>query len=727
MRHRLKLTANLVTNVALLCTVGVAGVALTAAPASAQIAAALGKPLPSPDLPVGTVSVRIVAGSAASPVVGTDVTLVVNDTPRVARTDSAGRATFGGLPAGANVVAHVNDQDKTDHPSDAFTLPADSGVRLMITTKPWQAGAGGGAPFAGGGGAGMPAPRQLSGEPRPEQGDAAGMITVRVSYNDFQDTPEGVPVTLIGYASDDTVSYQVTNTDKAGRVQFTKLDRSGGTSYFALTQLPRNGAVDRLMSLPIVLESQMGVRLVLSSEKRSSTAPVIDDLSKAEPQLDVVPAGKVRVELQGAADAATTIKLFDAETKKELATGKATATEADPTRVQSEDQFTADPKMPAGMLTVQLGGGAGQAVEPLKGISVRVIPADSPDDANGPAAVTGADGAAQLAVPGHGPQKVVYTINGRSLVSRSLDLGDAGGKLLIRANWEATGRLQALLDVEAAPHRVVYAEATNRNLPYRSLPFQLFEGAGSKITVYIYPRVLFRFLLQSFVDDQQFAVQGRFEVMNSSWTPYRAGPDGLMIPLPKGFKGGVVYDPDQPEVAVAAGEGFRVVRPIPPGGRKFHGGFSLPVEDGNVAWAFDLPMGSFQSEIDIKQTPGMKVSTVGNVKAETHTVAQGTFSVLAPITIMKNQSMHMTIEGLPSLPAWRTRIPQVIGLVVVAVMLAGVGFALLRPRPTGPASGAAASGARRQKLLDELVALERSGGSPKRREQLLDELEELWT
>jgi hypothetical protein len=310
-------------------------------------------------------------------------------------------------------------------------------------------------------------------------------------------------------------------------------------------------------------------------------------------------------------------------------------------------------------------------------------------------------------------------------VSSPFDLGSGGGKLMIRANWEATGRLQAVLDAEATPGRVVYAEATNRNVPYRSMPFQLLEGTGTKISVYIYPRILFRFLLQSFVDDQQFAVQGRFEVMNSSWTPYRAGPDGLMIPLPKGFKGGVVYDPDQPEVSVAAGEGFRVVRPIPPGGRKFHGGFSLPVEDGNVAWSFDLPLGSFQSEIDIKQTPGMTVSTAGNVKAETHTVSQGTFSVIAPITIMKNQSMQMTIQGLPSLPAWRTWIPRVIGFLVVGVMLAGIGFALLRKQPASAV--AEPSGARRQKLLDELVALERAGGNPKRREQLLDELEELWT
>src|ERR1044071_5523554 len=110
-------------------------VAVVATPAAAQIAAALGKPLPSPDLPVGTVSVRVVAGSAASPVVGTDVTLIVNDTPRVARTDSAGRATFPGLPAGANVVAKVVNEDKVEHPSEQFAVPESGGARVLITTK----------------------------------------------------------------------------------------------------------------------------------------------------------------------------------------------------------------------------------------------------------------------------------------------------------------------------------------------------------------------------------------------------------------------------------------------------------------------------------------------------------------------------------------------------------------------------------------------------------------
>src|SRR5262249_40587126 len=117
---------------------GIAGVALAAAPAAAQIAAALGKPLPSPDLPAAPVAARIVAGGAASPVVGPEVTLLVTKPPRQARTDSAGRATFPGLPVGATVMAKVLDEDKAEHASEEFAVPESGGMRVLITTKPWQ-------------------------------------------------------------------------------------------------------------------------------------------------------------------------------------------------------------------------------------------------------------------------------------------------------------------------------------------------------------------------------------------------------------------------------------------------------------------------------------------------------------------------------------------------------------------------------------------------------------
>jgi hypothetical protein len=717
-----------IAKLAMMLALGIAGGAITAPPASAQIAAALNKPLPSPDLPVGTVTVRIVAGSAAAPVVGTEVTLVVNDAPRVARTDSAGRASFPGLPVGATVVAKVIDEDKAEHASDPFPIPDDGGTRVMITTKPWQAGAGGGAPFAGGAG-GMPNPRQMSGEGRAEQSDAAGLLTIRVAYDDFKDTPEGVPVVLIGYAADDSTSYQLIKTDKAGRVQFADLDRSGGTSYFALALLPRNGATDRVMSAPVVLEAQVGVRMVLSGEKRSSTAPPVDDLGKLDPQI-ATPAGKVRVAVEGIADVTSTVRLVDAETKKVLGETKPKLVESENPRVQGGSRFDANAKLPPGTLDVEVAGGPGQEEAPLKDVDVRVVAADAKDVTGALTSVTDANGTVRMALPGGGPFKAVLKVNGGELVSETFDLTQSGGKLTVRAQWEAGGKPQAMFDVAEAPGKVVYAECEFRGSHFRSMPFQLIEGVGSKISVYAFPRVLVRFQLNGFIEDTLFAAQGKFEVMNYSWAPYRGGPDGLVIPMPHGFKGGVVFDPDQSEVSVADGEGFRVIRPIPPGGRTFHGGFSLGVEDGHVAWSLDLPMGAYNSQLAIREIPGMVVHTPPNANGEERRSQQGgiKFFVIDPISIPPKQSMVMSIDGLPSPAAWRHRLSIVIGLLVVAVMLAGVGYALIGGKAArGKAVTEAADRAHRQRLIDELVELESSGANPKRREQLLRELEQIWT
>jgi hypothetical protein len=270
---------------------------------------------------------------------------------------------------------------------------------------------------------------------------------------------------------------------------------------------------------------------------------------------------------------------------------------------------------------------------------------------------------------------------------------------------------------------VVYAEVTSRKQRYRSMPLQLRAASGSKVTIYLFPRIMFRFQLDAEVEDELFAVRGRFEVTNYSFSPYRGGPDGMVVALPRGFKGAVIADNDQAEVAVAPGEGFRIIRPIPPGGRQFHAAFSLPVEAGTATWALDLPLGTFDSELVIRQTPNMVVHTPPSFQGESKTVPQGTFFVLAPLRIQKGQSMAMTIEGLPSPPRWRAWVQGAVGVLVLGVMLAGVGFAVFARRP---ALAAAGDEARRQRLLDELVQLERTGGSPKRREQLVRELEELW-
>jgi hypothetical protein len=197
-----------------------------------------------------------------------------------------------------------------------------------------------------------------------------------------------------------------------------------------------------------------------------------------------------------------------------------------------------------------------------------------------------------------------------------------------------------------------------------------------------------------------------------------------VIPLPAHFKGARVNEQDQDDVAVAQGEGFRIGRPIPPGGKEFHAQFSMPVENGSVDWKLDLPLGAFNSGMEIRQTPGMSVETPPSVRGQVMTVPQGTYYVLPQISILPHQSMQMTISNLPSQPAWKKWAPRIVGLFGLLTMLGGLGFALYRTSTARTQDTARAD--QKSALLDELVELEKSGQNETRRAQIASELERLW-
>ncbi|MEP6864866.1 MAG: carboxypeptidase-like regulatory domain-containing protein [Deltaproteobacteria bacterium] len=708
--------------------VGVASLTSTPA-ANAQIAGAIGTPLPSSDLPVGTVSVRVIAGKVSEPVVGTDVTLVVNGTPRQARTDAGGRASFPGLPAGATVQAKVIDQDKKEAASEEFKLSADSGERLMLSTKPFEApmGGGGGAPFAGGGG-GMPEPRQITGEPRPEANDQPGTYTARLTYDDLADKtpPVGIPVYLVGYQADDKVVVFQAKSDAAGRATFSNLDRTGATSYFAMTQLPRGSFTDRLVSTPAVLDSRGGVRLILSGDKRDSTAPAIDDISRIEKQ-DLAPeAGKIRILLIGVPEDTAQVSLIAmtaAGTRRVVATRAPTRTVPDPKDIQAESAFQPKADIPAHGVRIQVHGGP-NANGPLAGTLIRLAPASDPTKIIQQQTVP-EGGIVDIEEATAEPLVAIATINGKDITSQPFDVTKQGGFLDFEAHWDTQGKLYADFDsADIKPDEVVFAETSMHKQSYRSVPFQPVASHGTKATLYVYPRIMFTFEWSAQIDDEFLAVGGKFNVTNYSFAPYVGGNDGLVIPLPAHFKGARVNGQDQDDVAVAQGEGFRIGRPIPPGGKEFHAQFSMPVENGSVDWKLDLPLGAFNSGMEIRQTPGMTVQTPASVHGQVMTVPQGTYYVLPQISILPHQSMQMTISNLPSQPAWKKWAPRIVGLFGLLTMLGGLGFALYRTSTARSADTARSD--QKNALLDELVELEKSGQNETRRAQIASELERLW-
>ena len=90
-----------------------------------------GMPLPVPDVPVGTVTARVIRGALTNPLPGQTVELSGSGLSKTAQTDAAGRATFSGLAPGTRVkAAVVVDGERVE--SQAFDVPAAGGIRLML-------------------------------------------------------------------------------------------------------------------------------------------------------------------------------------------------------------------------------------------------------------------------------------------------------------------------------------------------------------------------------------------------------------------------------------------------------------------------------------------------------------------------------------------------------------------------------------------------------------------
>ena len=130
------------TRVTARMSAALAAVVLTVATASAQMppqgaGAAMpnakemsGVPLPSGDLPPGSITVRVVRGSLANPLPGQDVEISGGASVRTS-TNEAGRAEFSGLPIGAKVKASVTVEGERLE-SQELTVPATGGIRVML-------------------------------------------------------------------------------------------------------------------------------------------------------------------------------------------------------------------------------------------------------------------------------------------------------------------------------------------------------------------------------------------------------------------------------------------------------------------------------------------------------------------------------------------------------------------------------------------------------------------
>lgn len=118
---------------ALLCLLSMVAVPAAEQPAGLQMPdpkQMSGVPLPTGDLPVGTITVRVIRGSLSNPLPGQQVE-IAGEAQASSKTNESGRAEFSGLRPGSRLKATaVVNGEKLE--SQEILVPATGGVRVML-------------------------------------------------------------------------------------------------------------------------------------------------------------------------------------------------------------------------------------------------------------------------------------------------------------------------------------------------------------------------------------------------------------------------------------------------------------------------------------------------------------------------------------------------------------------------------------------------------------------
>ena len=221
-----------------------------------------GIPRPDPQVPPGTVTVRLIRGELSNRMVGVDVGLASADGKvTIQKTNDEGRATFSGLQIGATYQARSTDglQELTSQPIE---LPSSAGVRVMLVfaAKPGEGAAEGQAEAGAAPAGAMPtaaAAANDNGVAHPDKALPGGTLIVRAVGEGGVPLP-GLTVVL-GHArqGEKGVQERKAQTNKDGEAKFEGLDAKPTSGY--LIEVQKEGA--RFPSRPFRLQENIGMRL----------------------------------------------------------------------------------------------------------------------------------------------------------------------------------------------------------------------------------------------------------------------------------------------------------------------------------------------------------------------------------------------------------------------------------------------------------------------------------
>jgi len=253
-------------------------VLLLGAPALAQMGdmrQMLGRPLPAPQLPDGTVTVRVSKQIPINGVPGVEITAIVvapggESRKRVASSGPDGWATFDGLRAGSTFEATATVEGETLK-VNKFPLPDKGGVRIMLVA---QLAAGGEAPpeepdqsFALG---------AMTGRVEPRDNLPAGTLEIALLGEDGKPMPN--QLVQVGQVIEGAVKSMKATSDAAGLVRFDGLTTGEAAGYAAI--IKHQGM--RLGTEPFRMDTQKGMRGEIRALARTDDPKVLrfDDRSR---------------------------------------------------------------------------------------------------------------------------------------------------------------------------------------------------------------------------------------------------------------------------------------------------------------------------------------------------------------------------------------------------------------------------------------------------------------
>jgi len=237
-----------------------------------NLARIVGKPLPDPGMPPGTVSVRVARKMPVNAVADVEVTALIRNAggdmrKRTAKTDSGGRALFEGLAPGDVLKASVK-VDGEELASDELTVPPSGGLKTMLISG--LAGEGASGDGEGQSEASRFTMGATAGSAVPDPAIATGTLEVRPLDETGAPIPNH-PVVLGMVGKDSKVDIKKATTDASGVARFADLPTGDTTGYAAVVEW--HGI--RLGTSPFAMPKTGGARAEVRALVRTADTNVI--------------------------------------------------------------------------------------------------------------------------------------------------------------------------------------------------------------------------------------------------------------------------------------------------------------------------------------------------------------------------------------------------------------------------------------------------------------------